>query len=99
MQNCCFKVRCIYICTIYDYKHHLLHILKDLESQTDECVTPQNGHKNAFAILDETSADTGSKEKRKSDSVEKSVMAYQEESSSTKKTKLEMLKEIKVEKP
>lgn len=72
---------------------------QDFESQTDECVTPQNGMKNGAANGDVTSADTGSQEKRKADAFDKPVMTIHEENSATKKSRTELLKEIKLEKP
>ena len=78
---------------------HVEYSLQDLESQTDECVTPQNAVKNAAANGDEMVNDTASQEKRKADAVERPLMGYKEESSATKKTKMELLKEIKLEKP
>ena len=67
--------------------------LQDLESQTDECVTPQNALKNVkVANVDDTGNDTDSAEKRKAAAVERPLMGYQEESSATKKTKMELLK-------
>ena len=79
---------------------HVEYSLQDLESQTDECVTPQNALKNVkVANVDDTGNDTDSAEKRKADAVERPLMGYQEESSATKKTKMELLKEIKLEKP
>lgn len=65
----------------------------------DENTTPQNGRKNGNADVDESPAANTSQEKRKADSVDKPVLAYQEESSSTKKSKFLAEKEIKVEKP
>ena len=70
-----------------------------MESQTDENTTPQNGLKNGNANGEQSPTGTNSQEKRKVDAVEKPVLAYQEENSSSKKAKFVLEKEIKVEKP
>ncbi|PWA37424.1 replication protein A 70 kDa DNA-binding subunit C [Artemisia annua] len=67
----------------------------DLESQTDENTTPQNVSKNGNADIDKSPSGTISQEKRKADEVEKTVLAYEEENSSTKKNKFVLDKEIK----
>ncbi|PWA52161.1 replication protein A 70 kDa DNA-binding subunit B [Artemisia annua] len=71
----------------------------DLESQTDENTTPQNVSKNGNADIDKSPSETKSQEKRKAEEIEKTVLAYEEENSSTKKNKFVLDKEIKVEKP
>ena len=83
------------LCSLINYYDSL----QVLESQTDECATPQNGMKNAATNGDATSADTWSQEKRKADAVDKPVMTIHEENRATKKTRIELLKEIKLEKP
>ncbi|PWA37677.1 nucleic acid-binding, OB-fold protein [Artemisia annua] len=58
-------------------------------------VAPFNGNVNG----EQSPTGTTSQEKRKVDGVDKPVLAYHEENSSTKKTKFVLDKEIKVEKP
>lgn len=70
-----------------------------MESQTDENTTPQNVSKNGNADIDKSPSETKSQEKRKAEEIEKTVLAYEEENSSTKKNKFVLDKEIKVEKP
>ena len=55
--------------------------------------------KNAAAKGDATSAKSGSLEKRKADEVDKPSKAVHEENSATKKTRLDLIKDIKLEKP
>ena len=55
--------------------------------------------KNAAAKGDATSAESGSLEKRKSDEVDNNSKAVHEENSATKKTRLDIIKDIKLEKP
>ena len=75
------------------------YYFQDLESQTDENTTPQNALKSGNGNIDKLPSSTISQEKRKVDEVGKTVLAYEEENSSTKKTKFDLDKEIKVEKP
>ncbi|PWA73059.1 replication protein A 70 kDa DNA-binding subunit D [Artemisia annua] len=57
----------------------------DLESQTDENTTPQNVSKNGNADIDKSPSGTISQEKRKADEVEKTVLAYEEENTTSSK--------------
>ena len=82
----------MYVLIIYYY-------CQDLESQTDENTTPLNGLKNGVANFDQSSSETTSQEKRKLDAVEHPDLLEGEENSATKKGKLLLEKEIKVEKP
>lgn len=81
------------------YVFFLYYYLQDLESQTDENTTPVNVLKTGVANVDQSSSETTPNEKRKADSVEKSDLLHGEENSATKKGKIVLNKEIKVEKP
>ncbi|PWA71913.1 replication protein A 70 kDa DNA-binding subunit B [Artemisia annua] len=59
----------------------------DLDSQTDENTTPENGLKNGLVNVEQSPTKTTSQEKRKAEAVVKPVLAYQEENSATKKPK------------